>query len=51
MRVWISTPRLHLLRQSDAEIVVEPVQQFLAPDYLDDLAPKPRKMPANSTAI
>ena len=28
----------HLLRQRDAEIVVEPVQQILAPDDLDDLA-------------
>ena len=30
----------HLLRQRDAQIVVEPVQQFLAPDDLGDLAPE-----------
>ncbi len=28
----------HLLRQRDADVVVEAVEQFLAPDHLDDLA-------------
>ena len=41
----------HLLRQRDADIVIEAVQQVLAPDDHRDLDAEPLKMPANSTAI